>query len=126
MPLVAYLVNQDVAKINLFNDILSDKLKELDAPEFYEEAAKGYAGSADTFLYARCAVVANGRDFYRTVIEDSNQFPENVDFEILLGVARRAYQEKTGEVYARLPRSVYETMWNRETWGERAVDITSL
>jgi hypothetical protein len=52
--------------------------------------------SVDGFLYARLAVVANGRAFYETVLADPTQMPKDVEFESLLYVASSAYERKTG------------------------------
>ncbi|MEO0732156.1 MAG: DUF4240 domain-containing protein, partial [Bacteroidota bacterium] len=80
-PLVTHLTGLEDEAIFLFDDVLSDKLKALDTPEHYEAAAKGMAGTADMFLYARCEVVANGKQFYEQVLNNPKDFLENGDLE---------------------------------------------
>ena len=124
MRIVRELSAMPVDHINLFADVLSDKLKALDTPAMYEVARRGTAGSADGFLYARCAAVARGREFYENLLEDTSLFPVDGDAEQLLGVAEEAHSIKTGESdYPHTPRSAYETRFNKEAWGEKAISF---
>src|SRR6478735_2562287 len=71
-------LDQDADAIFSFANILSEKLHALDTREHCRSC---YAGeldpdngndyiSADDFLYSRCVVVANGRDYYASVLAD--------------------------------------------------------
>ncbi len=88
-----------VANIYLFADRLSAKLYHLDT----RAHATAYAAnepdnfiSADDFLYARCAVVAEGKAYYEKVLNDPAQMPDNIVFEPLLYLADDAFEMKMG------------------------------
>lgn len=72
--------------------------------------------SADGFLYARCVVVANGREFYRAALEDPAKMPKNLEFESLLNLAPRAYELKTGEDFEYSTGCSYESFSNAAGW----------
>jgi hypothetical protein len=76
--------------------------------------------SADGFLYARCVVVANGREFYNAVLKNPCKMPKDMEFESLLGLASGAYAVKTGEDFEYSTGCSYESFsnpagWSRET-----------
>jgi hypothetical protein len=119
-PVVQILQNQTSAHIYRFADILSEKLWHLDtknhAQVFLEDPEeKGYL-SVDDFLYARCAVVANGRAFYEEVLKKPGEMPKDLTFEPLLYVAMTAYKRKTGKEFMILPAFNYETYSNKAGW----------
>lgn len=107
--------------IYLFQDILSQKLTSLDGPAYFEAAP----GSSDSFLYARCCVVANGKAFYERVLNDPKEFPNGLHFtlEALLYIAYDAYELKHGKELKRLPAYNYESFFNKEAWGEKAIKL---
>ncbi|MFJ5937390.1 DUF4240 domain-containing protein [Streptomyces sp. NPDC093071] len=76
--------------------------------------------SSDTFLYARCAVVAAGRTVWESVFFDVDGFAPytstEYDGEWLLYVPDQAYELATGEKWNRLTRYCYETCSNRDGW----------
>lgn len=72
--------------------------------------------SADDFLYARCAVVAEGRNYYEKVLNDSSQMPEDIVFEPLLYLADDAFEMKTGIPFNYVPTYNYETQSNKLGW----------
>jgi hypothetical protein len=76
--------------------------------------------SADGFLYARCVVVANGKEFYDAVLEDGTKMPKDMEFEALLGLASGAYELKTGEDFEYSTGCSYESFSNRTGWGDVA------
>ena len=118
-PVVAYLSKMPVAKIYQFYDILSEKLWRLDtnlyADAMMREEDDGYF-SADEFLYARCCVIANGKDAYQNVLIEPDKFPTNLTFETLLYVAGRAYERKTGKKFNSTPAYNFETGNNKQGW----------
>jgi hypothetical protein len=61
-------------------------------------------------------VVANGRDFYTTVLADPKRFPTEMEFESLLYLARNAYQQRTGTPWDGLTRLSYESFSNLQGW----------
>jgi hypothetical protein len=124
-PVVKVLAAMPDAEIAAFQNTLTEKLFALDGRAWARESGGSiWWGepdflSADGFLYARCVVVANGRDFYDSVLSDPSQMPKDIEFESILYVARTAYERKTGNsgdaVRDRTDLS-YETGSNREGW----------
>ena len=119
-PAVAALAEHPIAHIYRFADILSEKLWALDnrshAQVFIEEeGSEGYL-SADDFLYARCAVVAQGPDFYEKVFQNPAEMPLDMTFEPLLNLAGDAYERKTGRELLAAPTFNYETYSNKKGW----------
>jgi len=76
-------------------------------------------------LYSRCYVVAKGKSFFRSVLQDPLLFPSNplIQFEDLLSTPYDAYELKTGEELERTPSTNYETMFNVENWGTKAIQL---
>lgn len=76
--------------------------------------------SSDAFLYTRCAVVADGRAIYESVLADPTLFTPYVNdlvwAENLLYVPDEAYAELTGEEWDRSTRYDYESGSNTEGW----------
>lgn len=68
-------------------------------------------------MYARCAVVANGREFYERVLANPKAMPKDLDFESLLFLTHAAWERKTGDEYEGFETSVsYETYSNAAGW----------
>ncbi len=116
-PVIELLKNRPLAHIYRFADILSDKLWHLDtsnhAQVFLNDPEDGYF-SVDDFLYTRCAVVANGKDFYQNVLNNPSEMPTDLTFEPLLYVALHAYKRKTGKEFMFIPALNYETYSNNK------------
>ena len=123
-PVIEILQKRPLAHIYRFEDILSEKLWHLDtekyAQVFLENPEEGYL-SVDDFLYTRCAVVANGRDFYQNVIDNPSEMPEDLTFEPLLYVALQAYKRKTGKEFMFISAYNYETYNNKEGWKNKII-----
>lgn len=122
-PAVAALTALPVEHIQAFEELLTEKLHALDtkahARNIGDDANRGEGEffSVDQFLYARCVVVANGREFFSAVLANPDQMPKDMEFEALLWVADRAHQRKTGERLDFQPRLSHETFSNRPGWG---------
>ena len=118
-PVVELLHKRPLAHIYRFEDILAEKLWHLDtekhADVFLNDPTEGYL-SVDDFLYTRCAVVANGSDFYQNVLNNPSEMPKDLTFEPLLYVALNAYKRKTGNEFMFIPVHNYETYSNKEGW----------
>jgi hypothetical protein len=127
-PAVEYLSRRGVASIFRFDDILAEKLFQLDMQRFAEALGEhayrdGEPFSVDNFLYARCCVVANGRSFFEKVLQDPTAMPKSFTFEPLLYLARNAYRLKTElNDYDHLPAISYETFSNPAGWPETLTD----
>ena len=120
-PIVHYLAGLEPDKIAGFHRMLCEKLHELDREEFAREigeysleSEEGF--SPDHFLDVRCAVVANGREFYQHVLSNPKLMPKDREFEVLVTVAERAYRKKTGRMPLFLGAKAYETFSNRAGW----------
>jgi hypothetical protein len=122
-PAVTALADLPVTDIQSFEEILTEQLYALDtkahARNIGEDAYKGEGEffSVDQFLYARCVVVANGRELFNAVLTDPHLMPKDMEFEALLWVADRAHQRKTGERLDFHPHLSVETFSNRAGWG---------
>jgi hypothetical protein len=96
-PVLSLLLRKKEDDLQDFEEVLSQKLYALDGRAFADAA--GEAGeSDDTFLYARCYVVARGRAFYEKVLADPQKMPngEAQSCEALLYIHRYAWSELTG------------------------------
>jgi len=123
-PLINALAAHSVAQIYQFTERLALLLHQLDGPAFAEPLEQDKLGfSADTFLYARCYVVAKGEKFYKAVQADPLKMPVGKGMEALLYVAQEAYHQKTGKAYRYVPTVNYESFFNRGLWGENAASI---
>ena len=121
-PAVKALAQMGVHDIERFEDTLAEKLHALDteahARQIGEDAYQGPDEffSVDSFLYARCVVVVNGKECFEQVLAEPKQFPKDMDFEPILYVASTAYEKKTGEAYGHSPTTSYETFSNKKGW----------
>ncbi len=118
-PVVKMLAKMPLSSIYLFADKLSEKLYHLDT----KAHAAAYAAdepdnfiSADDFLYARCAVIAEGKDYYEKVLNDPTQMPSDIVFEPLLYLADEAFEMKMGIPFNYVPTYNYETRSNKSGW----------
>ena len=128
-PAIQYLSNLPEEAILVLDDFLSEKLYHLDAQSCAENAGENaYRGedapfSADDFLYARCYVVAQGKDFYYRVLQNPEEMPEDQTFESLLSLAPAAYRRKTDKKMDHVPAYPIETFSNAEGWdGEGIIE----
>lgn len=120
-PVVAYLAAGPVRHILEFEDILSEKLHQLDGRAFAVHIGEDAWSpdryfSVDNFLYARCCVVANGEAFFKQVLNDPAAMPKDIGFEALLYLAAAAYQRKMGNRMQHLPAYNFETYSNEAGW----------
>lgn len=112
--LVAALSVLPEGKITAFYDLLGDKALALATPEHYS-AFSWFPGLSDTFLYARLAVIANGRETYEAILAHPRLFParsSNVWFERLLHVCDDAYRIATGREFERPGAEKFEIMFH--------------
>lgn len=123
-PAVEALARFSKADICVFYDLMNTKLYALDGRRFAEQLGSNrYAPeenkyfSADDFLYARCGVVANGRDFFEEVLQNPERIPKEFTFEYLLSLPDKAWQLKTGrDDLDYFPATWYETFSNSDGW----------
>lgn len=119
---VRFLADKPVRQIYEFQDILSEKLHALDTRNHAVHTGENAwidrdsDFSADEFLYARCCVVANGREFYEKVFKQPELMPKDLSFESLLTLAHHAYKLKTGKQFRYVPAFNIETFSNKKGW----------
>ena len=121
-PAITYLSELSIEKIEAFEDILSQKLYQLDGEKYamhtgenaYKNASAPF--SVDVFLYARCAVIAKGKVIFEQVLVQPENMVKNETFEPLLSLAVRAYRIKTNTEFEYMPAFIYETFANAENW----------
>jgi predicted DNA-binding WGR domain protein len=125
-PAVAALSQMTIKDIQRFDDLLAKKLFALDteahARNTGDDAYQGDAEffSVDTFLYARCCIVANGADFFDKVLADPTAMPKDMEFEAILTLASEAYAKKTGNKYDYSAPTDYETFANKAKWSAKS------
>lgn len=122
-PALKKLVSITVEDIYTFADILSEKLYLLDGIEYASNIGEdSYRNetvhfSADYFLYVRCCVVANGKDYFNQVLKNPAEMPEEMDFESLLYLPDEAYNIKTKtDEYDYQTKFNFETFSNKNGW----------
>jgi len=121
-PLIHALTTATIPTIYQFSEQLAFLLHQLDGPAFAKPLEQNELGfSADTFLYARCLVVAKGKTYYETILKQPTKIPTTKDFEALLSVAATAYLQKTGNSYPYIPSINYESFFNQSLWGADAI-----
>jgi hypothetical protein len=123
-PAIVALAEFGDDEIIAFDEILARRLSALDGEDYarhigehaYRDDDEDEYFSPDLFLYARCFVVAQGREFYDAVLRNPGMMPKNRQFEALLDLPRLAYERRTGRAYAHVPATDYETFSNRRGW----------
>ncbi|MGI4822514.1 MAG: DUF4240 domain-containing protein [Janthinobacterium lividum] len=120
LPAVKRLAALPPEDIFAFDDILAEKLYQLDGKKY---AAACYPGqdinriSGDGFLYDRCSVLTNGRQFYEQVINTPEKWPVGFEFESLIYLPQQAYSRKTkNEDYPHTTPLSIETCSNEAGW----------
>ena len=119
-PLYQALLNRPEEDLFAFEEQLTLQLYGIDG-EVYAENAGDSGGSDDGFLYARCYVVAKGREFFETVKGDPTRMPQSIEqwCESLLYPHREAWAELTGRDSSEWPFSSsvsYESGSNSDLW----------
>ncbi|VEI00261.1 DUF4240 domain-containing protein [Kaistella antarctica] len=126
-PALKRLVSMTIEDIQEFAEIMAEKLYNLDGliyasnigPDSYKNEKEFF--STDYFLYVRCCVIANGKDYYESVLNDPTQMPEEMDFEAILYLPEEAYNKKlkTDEEFIET-RLSFETFSNKENWKRKS------
>ena len=122
---VKQLSTLSVGQIKAFDDVLSEKLYQLDGQQYAENTGQNaYKGeeepfSVDGFLYARCMAISQGKDRYEAILANPENMVKNDSFEPILSLASLAYHKKTGETYEHIPAFIYETFANTKGWNNK-------
>jgi hypothetical protein len=120
-PAIEKLSTYAIAKIYAFQELLTQKLHQLDTPEHARNIGEASFSvdryfSVDNFLYARACVVANGKAIFEEVLQNPSEMPKDLTFEPLLHIAAEAYKRKTKRNFTFLPSVSYETYSNQIAW----------
>ncbi|MCB9040356.1 MAG: DUF4240 domain-containing protein [Lewinellaceae bacterium] len=115
-PAVEALAQHPASHIYLFEDILAEKLYALDTKAHARAAYPKDSFSEDGFLYVRAAVVAQGKEKYKQILQGPAQINPDEDFEPLLSLAALAYEQKTGSEFDYPSPTSYETYANEASW----------
>ena len=96
-PVVAALTLLPIKEIRAYEEYLCKMLYKLDGEIFARHAGES-GESDDGFLYARCYVVAKGRQYYEEILSRPERMPKTLDqwCEPLLGVAAQAWAQRAG------------------------------
>jgi Protein of unknown function (DUF4240) len=133
-PALSTLSSMPPEDIAAFEQILAAKLYALDTREHarwcYRRQSDPDNGddyiSSDDFLYSRCVVVANGREFFGDVLADPSKFPAEMEFESLLSLAGHAYEQRTGQPLEVGHDLSWESFSNTDGWrGDPDVRVTA-
>ena len=117
------LAKMNVKEINEFEETLSLKLYLLDTKShaknmgehsYIEDHPSHF--SVDMFLYARCAVIAEGQRYFELTLRNPEKMIKNRTFEPLLTIASEAYAKKRGSKFEYIAGFSYETFSNSEGW----------
>ncbi|HTE02396.1 MAG TPA: DUF4240 domain-containing protein [Mucilaginibacter sp.] len=121
-PAVKELSKLKATQIKQFEETLAYKLFQLDTKghaknigKYAYDEKENYV-SSDSFLYARCAAVANGQMLYEKIIANPVEMVKDVEFEALLSLASTAYELKTGKEFEYDSGVSYETYSNVKGW----------
>ena len=122
-PAVHTLAKMSVKDIKEFEEALSYKLYLLDTKEHaknigeysYDEETQNYF-SADLFLYFRCSVIAEGKEFFELTIKNPQNMSKDNSFEPLLSLASEAYTRRTGKEFEYITGCDYESFSNVGGW----------
>ena len=114
-PLIDALLPLPRVELESFAEHLSNALYLLDGRKFCDAA--GDFGD-DGFLYARCFVVAMGREIFERAQGDPSMMPKSLNewCEPLLYAPGEAWRRKTGEDWDCSPSVSYETGSNKSLW----------
>ncbi|MEM6319654.1 MAG: DUF4240 domain-containing protein [Bacteroidota bacterium] len=120
-PVVEKLVSLPVGHIYNFQEILAQKLYQLDQQVYAENIGQfsykeGNYFSVDHFLHVRACVVANGKEAFEEVLENPPKMFKDLTFEPLLSIASAAYTKKTDKSFIYVPSKSIETYSNKKGW----------
>ncbi|WP_245609681.1 DUF4240 domain-containing protein [Terribacillus saccharophilus] len=120
--LVDHLAKKSKGKIKVFEETLAYLLYQLDTKQHAEQIGEhSYKTdndffSEDLFLYARCYVVAKGKNVFQRVLQNPLEMPKDKEFEALLSIAEEAYEQKADLSFDYVSEYDYETYSNDKGW----------
>lgn len=122
LPVLELLKSKNEAEIISFQENLAYKLFTLDTKEHamhigefsYKNEETHF--SNDFFLYVRCCVVANGKEYYEKVLKNPKEMPKDMGFEPLLYIGEEAFEQKSQKEWNHETKYDYETYSNENGW----------
>lgn len=105
-----------------FKDFVSQKLYLLDSKTFARHIGEGAWDEAgqnfhpDSFLFARCCAVANGRETFERIRQNPDLMPRDMEFSALLRIAGEAYRRQKGSNLRYMAAYPIETFSNQRGW----------
>ncbi len=121
-PAVQYLAERSEAEICAFQEILAEKLWQLDGEKYARQIGRdAFKGdfkqfSREWFLAVRGCAVANGQLFFQDAYGDPTNMPKDLGFSALTAVAARAYRKKTGNNLEYETKHSSESCTNNKAW----------
>ncbi len=121
-PVIEFLTSKPDEDIFMFEEYLAQKLFALDTIEHAKEIGdESYINddeyfSVDNFLYSRCVVVSNGKEYFEIVLNNPIESPKDMEFESILYVAQEAYERKNDKEWTYVSPTDYETYKNTNGW----------
>jgi hypothetical protein len=121
-PLQQELMRKSESELFEFEEQLSQQLFAIDGEIFAKNAGES-GGSDDGFLYARCYVIAKGKEFYEAVKTDPTKMPQSIHqwCEALLYSHREVWAKLMKSDPSEWPFSAsvsYETASNPDLWSD--------
>ncbi len=126
LPVVERLAKSPLRHIFDFADILSHKLYLLDGEKFAGSDAEILDDPdfvADRFLYARCCVVANGRDFFDHIRKNPAEMSLDLLFAPLLRIPGEAFFRQIGKYMNHVWAYPIETFSNPDGWPKHQIEM---
>lgn len=120
-PLIALLAKWGDKLIFAFEDRMAQLLYSLDTRRIANNVYKGEHFSKDDFLYTRCVVLVNGKQYYNDIIRGVRRLGADLQFDAILYAPVCAWARchlRAPEAYPHVPPVSYETMSNQEAWQE--------
>ena len=119
-PLIAFLAKCGDNVIFAFHDKMTELLYSLDTYNIAKNIIESSDYfSADTFLYARCVALINGKPYYNAILKGRKKLSADSEFESILYVPMKAWERlhnKDCDKYPHISELSYETYSNKGGW----------
>ncbi len=119
-PALNHLAQLEDEEIFAFEERMAELLYALDTRELADKLyAEDEYMSGDIFLYQRCCVLVNGKDYYNGILNGIELPDPDLEFEAILYLPSRAWAKKHNadpDDYPYITKTSYETGSNTERW----------
>lgn len=121
-PALDHLAELEDDEIFAFEERMAELLHALDTRELADKLyAEDEYMSDDMFLYQRCCVLVNGKNYYNSILNGTEPPDPELEFEAILYLSSRAWAKKHNadpDDYPYITKISYETGSNTEKWKE--------